>query len=242
MSSRSGCDRPPCRQENFAGSVTGRPLRHIVWDWNGTLTDDVDHFVASLNRMLRRRRLPSVNREHYRETFDFPVRSFYHRLGFDLEEEDWDALTNEFHRGFPVSSALGLRPQARETLGRLRQAGFGMSILSALEQGLLDQAVSGLGLRPFFDHVCGAGDLNGDSKLASGQRLAASLALPACSVCLVGDTTHDHAVAVSLGWRSLLLTAGHHSPRRLGQVGRMLADDLAQVGDLLIAGLRYDIA
>ena len=46
----------------------------IIWDWNGTLLDDVDAAVGALNRMLAKHRLPPVTRTFYRANFGFPVR------------------------------------------------------------------------------------------------------------------------------------------------------------------------
>ncbi len=70
----------------------------IIWDWNGTLLDDVDAAVGALNRMLAARGVPPTTRDYYRGHFGFPVRPFYAELGVDLEHEDWDRICVDFHR------------------------------------------------------------------------------------------------------------------------------------------------
>ncbi len=205
-------------------------IRHVVWDWNGTLIDDVDVFVSSLNAMLRRRRLQMVDRDAYRDVFDFPVRDYYHRLGFDLKNEDWDALTGEFHDGLVAASGMGVRPDAYPLLRELQSAGIGLSVLSALEQRRLETALVEAALMPFFAFIHGSLDLNGHSKLDRGHELSRLLALPPEAICLVGDTTHDHQVAQALGWHCVLLDAGHHSRRRLEPLGRPVFSQLRQVG------------
>ncbi len=205
-------------------------IRHVVWDWNGTLIDDVDVFVNSLNAMLRRRRLHPVDREAYRDQFDFPVRDYYRNLGFDLENEDWDALTGEFHTGLTSANVAGVRPDTVPLLRDLQAAGVGMSVLSALEQGRLETALGDAELMPFFAFIRGSLDLNGHSKLERGHELSRLLALPPETICLVGDTTHDHQVAHALGWHCVLLDAGHHSRRRLEPLGRPVFSQLRQVG------------
>jgi phosphoglycolate phosphatase len=50
--------------------------RHIIWDWNGTLLDDVDYSVGVMNILLRRRGLPALDRARYHVVFDFPVRDY----------------------------------------------------------------------------------------------------------------------------------------------------------------------
>jgi phosphoglycolate phosphatase len=57
--------------------------RHIVWDWNGTLLDDLDYSIGVMNTLLARRALPLLDRARYHALFDFPVRDYYYRLGFD---------------------------------------------------------------------------------------------------------------------------------------------------------------
>ena len=61
---------------------------YIIWDWNGTLIDDVSAAVNALNRMLSIRGVAPVTRDFYRAHFGFPVRPFYAVVGLDLEKED----------------------------------------------------------------------------------------------------------------------------------------------------------
>ena len=34
--------------------------QHVIWDWNGTLLDDVGHAVATMNTLLAPRGLPPL--------------------------------------------------------------------------------------------------------------------------------------------------------------------------------------
>ena len=58
--------------------------KRLIWDWNGTLLDDVAAAVGALNRMLVKRGARPITIEHYRRRFGFPVRPFYAELGVDL--------------------------------------------------------------------------------------------------------------------------------------------------------------
>ena len=46
---------------------------HIIWDWNGTILNDVEHAVMVMNTLLDEHQLPLIDRDYYREIFDFPV-------------------------------------------------------------------------------------------------------------------------------------------------------------------------
>ena len=46
----------------------------ILWDWNGTLLDDVDLCVDALNRLLAGFGYPQrYDHERYRDIFGFPI-------------------------------------------------------------------------------------------------------------------------------------------------------------------------
>ena len=49
--------------------------KHIIWDWNGTLLDDVWLCLGIVNKMLSKRDLPTINSNEYRNIFDFPVQN-----------------------------------------------------------------------------------------------------------------------------------------------------------------------
>ena len=49
----------------------------LIWDFNGTLLDDVGAALASVNDMLERRGISSINIDTYREYIDTPIRHFY---------------------------------------------------------------------------------------------------------------------------------------------------------------------
>ena len=47
--------------------------KNVVWDWNGTLLDDVKVSVDTINVMLERKHLGRLTVEEYRSVFGFPV-------------------------------------------------------------------------------------------------------------------------------------------------------------------------
>ena len=55
--------------------------KYIIWDWNGTLINDVWLLVEIMNNMLKKRNLPKIDSKKYREIFDFPVTKYYSKLG-----------------------------------------------------------------------------------------------------------------------------------------------------------------
>ena len=54
---------------------------HIIWDWNGTLLDDTEAALATLNIMIAERGGTPIGMPFYLDNFAFPVRPFYDRIG-----------------------------------------------------------------------------------------------------------------------------------------------------------------
>ena len=62
--------------------------KNVVWDWNGTLLDDVKISVDTINVMLERKHLGKLTVEEYRSNFGFPEQPDYESIGFDLTQDD----------------------------------------------------------------------------------------------------------------------------------------------------------
>ena len=193
------------------------PPATIVWDWNGTLLDDVDAAVAALSRMLAKHGLPPVTRDFYRANFGFPVRPFYRKVGIDLERVDWDEICIDFHT-FIAAEPQRLNTASVEALELARANGLRQCILSALREDLLLRDTAKLGVAPFFDHIAGVDNLDGASKLDRGRELLANL--PAqTELYFIGDTLHDAEVGAALGARVVLVDCGHQTAGRLRAAG-----------------------
>ena len=70
-------------------------IKHIVWDWNGTLLNDGWLFVKIMNQILKKRALNKITEKIYREIFCFPLEKFYIKMGFDFEKESFEKSSLE---------------------------------------------------------------------------------------------------------------------------------------------------
>ena len=198
---------------------------YIVWDWNGTLLDDVDAGIGALNRMLAARGLPSITREFYRARFGFPVRPFYFEIGMDPDRE-WDRICVEFHDHL-AREPQHIRPDAVPALALVRERGARQSILSALRQDLLLRDTAREGVQPYLDEIYGVDNLEGATKLSRGRELAARLRAEGVEdLVFIGDTLHDAEVAAELGARAVLVDGGHQHADRLRAAGHVVAPTL----------------
>lgn len=202
--------------------------RHLIWDWNGTLLDDLDYSIGVMNTLLARRRLPVLQRERYHALFDFPVRVYYERLGFDPAADPFEKLSTEFITGYDAHRTQApLHSHTVPTLTSVRAAGLRQSILSAYRHETLHEIVTHFGLTPHFDHIVGLDNIHAHSKVALGRDLVRRLDVSPSEILLVGDTLHDLEVARELGVDCALVAAGHHPFGRLQASGAQVFPDLA---------------
>ncbi|MGE9289424.1 MAG: HAD family hydrolase [Puniceicoccales bacterium] len=211
-----------------------RDWQHILWDWNGTLLADTTICVDVLNELMEERGLTPISREHYRETFDFPVIEFYRSLGFPTEKADFEATSHRFIARYnELAEACPLHPGAEDLIHRLARENRPQSILSAAQQSALELAVEVYGFSGCFQDLLGAADIFAHGKEERGRRWMEASGLDPQSVLLVGDTLHDHKVAQEMGIQCLLVAHGHHSPERLQKAGCPVVEGFEELGDWL---------
>ena len=206
-------------------------MNYILWDWNGTLLDDTQAALNTLNAMLAARGRRPIAMDFYRDHFAFPCRPFYERIGMDVPDAEWDALAREYHDVYS-RQPVRLNAETIAALERVKAAGAKQSIISALRQDLLDGQTAAFGVAPYMECVYGTDNLDGASKLDRALELMTRIA-PASGgmpdVVLIGDALHDKEVADALGVRCVLCAQGSHAAWRLRQV--------APTGDTLLAAV-----
>lgn len=73
-------------------------MRHLVWDWNGTLLDDLALVVEATNASLATVGGPQVTSEEHRRDFRRPISDYYaHVLGRPVADEEFRVLDRVFH-------------------------------------------------------------------------------------------------------------------------------------------------
>ena len=206
--------------------------RFVIWDWNGTLINDAHDSVDVVNRLLRKRALPDVTLEQYRELYTHPVKRIYEQLGFDLDDESWARLCDEWFEDYVSNVAvLKLHSDSLSILQAFKGFGCVQAVLSALPHELLLKSIDQHGLSPFFHTVSGLNDRLGISKVGNGNWVMERIhAVPATSV-MIGDSSHDFEVAQHLGIDCLLVARGLESRRRLELNACPVFEDFAGLRD-----------
>jgi len=209
-------------------------IKNIIWDWNGTLLNDVDICIQSMNSLLGRRNLPLLDIVKYKEVFPFPVRDYYIALGFDFASEPFEIPAMEFIEEYGKNlPGARLHKGCVEVLKTFRDNGYQQFILSAMEQEALAASVKSIGIGAFFIEIRGIQDHYAHGKDHVAHELIRRNNLNGLKTLLIGDTLHDAEVAMAAGIPCLLVASGHQSEARLKKQGIPLANDISGILTLL---------
>ena len=204
------------------------PIRQVLWDWNGTLLDDLTYAIGVRNRTFPAFGLPRIGSvAEYHRQFTFPVRRYYERAG--VTDETFVAVAHawmaEYVRGF---DAVPLHGDAVEALARFAAAGVRQAVLSATRRDMLESQIARFPIRAYFTDVLGLSDIYARSKEAVGLDYLARCGVPAASTLMIGDTLHDAEVARAMGTGCVLVARGHQSRETLLTAGVPVMDTLLE--------------
>ncbi|GAA3395048.1 HAD family hydrolase [Streptomyces roseoviridis] len=209
----------------------GKHAKHLVWDWNGTLLDDIAAVIGATNAAFAELGLEPITLERYRELYTVPVPKFYERLMGRLPtDEEWLVMDDAFHRHYWVRAEVcGLTAGAAELLAARQASGFTQSLLSLAPHEELVPLVRRHGIAERFVRVDGRTDRSTDGK--SGHMVRHLLALgdvPAERIVVIGDAADDARAAAHVGAKAVLYTGGSHSRRSLQAAGVPVVDSLEE--------------
>lgn len=207
---------------------------HVIWDWNGTLLNDVETNLCTANVMLAKRNLPVIESEElYRKMFRFPVIEFYRLAGFDLNEENFAVMAEEYVKTYRENSYKSrLFDDSVKIIGTFDDVGISQVILSATEQTRLRAEVASYGVAEHFAEILGVGDNLGSSKSARGR--AYTETLTSGRAVFIGDTAHDADVARECGCDCVLVSRGHMDRSRLKETGCPVFHSLTEAAGYIL--------
>ena len=211
-------------------------FKYVIWDWNGTLFDDVKLSIDAMNGMLEIGGYPQRhNAKSYREVFCFPIIEYYRRVGFDFEKHPFSQLAQQFIDLYePAHKKAKLYEGAEEVLEKLEKAGTVQTIISACEKKRLNTQIDFFGIRKYLENVLGIDDNYANSKVLLAQEWIKEKQIDPHDVVFIGDTGHDFEVASALGCECILVSKGHQCRELLEKNGAAVIEDIADAVDLIL--------
>ena len=205
---------------------------HLVWDWNGTLLDDLHLVVSSTNAAFASVGGRPVDSDEHRRQFRRPVAEFYAEiLERAIDDEEFGQLDRIFHDAYRLG--LTSTTLADDALAAIKSWPGSQSLLSMWFHRELVPAVETYGLAGIFARVDGLRtEIGGDLKAGHLTRHLAELQVAGDRVVLIGDSLDDAAAAASVGGAAVLYTGGFTHPARLRASGLPVADTLVEAVEM----------
>jgi len=214
--------------------VSSQVSRHIVWDWNGTLLDDLHVVIEAVNRSIGLLGMDPIDEDAYRDHFTRPVRYFYDSLlGRVITDLEWERLNEGFHEHYyTLVPAARLAPDATEALRSAEESGWGQSLLSMSPQPYLEWVVAAVGIGDHFELIDGLSGPTGGTKAEHLEGHLATLALDPSATVVIGDTPDDASAARHVGAAVILYDGGSHHLPALEELGVPIAHTLIEAVEL----------
>ena len=207
-----------------------KKYKHIIWDWNGTLYNDVELCANLMNILLEEADLPIISIEKYRNVFTFPVIDYYKALGHDVGPENWERISHKFINDYEDRKYdYSIYPDAVEVLEKIKNLGISQSILSAYKQETLDELVSYFNIANYFVKLVGLDNIYAAGKIENGIKWMKELGFAKGEVLMVGDTLHDCEVAQAINADIVLISSGHQSLDKLKSCNVPIIDNLSEL-------------
>lgn len=202
--------------------------KYIIWDWNGTIMDDVHVALDAVNVMLGQWGRSHISLEEYRRAMDTPILRFYEQF-FDMEETSFDWIAREFHGYYKEHfDEIPLHQGVEDKLKYFQKNNICQIVLSSSSQKIIQEYAEAYGIQSYFQDILGADDLLAASKVERAIKYFEEKKIPLEQAVLIGDAVHDYEVAKELGIDCILLACGHQDSESLEACGCRVYDNLLQ--------------
>jgi len=194
----------------------------VVFDWNGTLFNDVYTVVACDNIVLTTYNYSSVGIRKYRDNFRQPIIDHFEDLGFNRElfEQESDNIAQLFSYHYEkMALKCDLRWGAKKLLLEIARQGKQSIILSNHPAELIDIHLNRFKIKHLFSEISGNDNQKiCHFKLAKEDRLKNYLEkheIDPQNVIIIGDTIEEVEIGHNLGLYTAAISNGFCSKSRL---------------------------
>lgn len=202
----------------------------IIWDFNGTLIDDVNAALSSVNDMLDKRNLPEITFEQYASYVDTPIIKFYEHIFDDLYSMDFNEIALEFNTGYDKHlPEKAVMESAEEMLEYFNSKGKLQTVISATHIDKVTKRLGEFGLREYFDKILAHTNLIAEDKTHLAVKYFAEKQIQPEEAVVIGDCVADFKMAQAIGADCILTTKGHQSRVEFAETSAIIIDSLSEL-------------
>jgi len=203
-------------------------IRNVIFDWSGTLVDDLPAVLEATNHVLRQAGCEAMTRDRFRAEFKLPFTGFYERYTPHVpmaQLEEW------FHGRFrEVQGSVEELPHARRFLEFCRASGIQTLLLTTMHPDHFEVQTRVNRFDVFLDHrYLGVWD----KRKKIHEILETHHLIPEETV-FIGDMEHDVETAKAGGIHSVGVLTGYNRLDQLRNAGPdLIVEHLGELGEVL---------
>lgn len=205
-------------------------MKYLIFDFNGTVIDDVDICVDCENKTIEKYKLPRgpLTKEEYLHLFTFPVKNYYTRVGFDWNKYSYEEVGEYWFKQYcSKKDEYKVFDGVVDMLIKSRELGYKNILLSASDLNELKSQIKHLKIEQYFDEVLGIDNIYAGSKLNVALNWIKDKNPDDC--LMIGDSLHDKDVADAMGVKCVLVSKGHQAKDVLLLETDNVVDDIREV-------------
>jgi phosphoglycolate phosphatase-like HAD superfamily hydrolase/ADP-ribose pyrophosphatase YjhB (NUDIX family) len=203
-------------------------IRNIIFDWSGTLVDDLPAVWQATNYVLAQARRPEMSLEEFRSEFCLPFTLFYDRHTPDTslaQLEEW------FHSSFrQVQGSVGELPHARAFLEFCRARKVRTFLLSTVHADYYAAQAKSTGFGALLERAYVGIH---DKRQKIGEILRENGLIPE-ETLFIGDMEHDIETARHGGIHSCAVLTGYNTLEQLRRAEpEVIVEHLRELEEML---------
>ena len=184
-------------------------IRNVIFDWSGTLVDDLPAVWEATNYVLAQAQRPEMTLEQFRAEFCLPFTVFYDR---HTPQVPLPQLEGWFHSRFrQVQGSVCELPHARDFLEFCRASKLRMFVLSTVHRDHFAVQSAATGFGPYFEKLY-VSVLDKRQKI---HELLEENGLVPEETLFIGDMQHDIETARHGGIHSCAVLTGYNTLEQL---------------------------
>lgn len=208
--------------------------KHIFWDFNGTIIDDVHNALACVNDMLLRKDMKPITLKEYYDYVETPIVNFYYRI-LPPQEVVFSEISKSYHEDYARHlEETTLADGAKELLEFFKEKGVHQYIITS---NFIDETIDltkKFGVHHLFDAILGADNTLAESKIERAKAFFDLKKINPNEAIFIGDTLHDLETANALGIDCVLVAYGHQGRKLLEEHNAFTVQNLEDVKAILL--------
>ncbi len=207
-------------------------VKHIIFDWDGTLMDSAPRIVSAMQETARVLNLPVPDDQAVRHIIGLSLEHTFELLFPETEPADYDKLFEEYRYQYVEGdhAETPLFEGVEETLNWLKSRGYELAVATGKRRPGLERVMNGHPIKELFtDSIC-AGEAEGKPNPDMLLQLTERNRWLKQHCVMIGDTSHDLQMANNAGMSGIGVSYGAHPVENLKQCSpALIIDDIREL-------------